>query len=57
MNIDIDKAWGYLNKRTIIPSTVSKMNGQTIKKMEYSINILFNLLDVIYLKKKTLNPE
>ena len=34
MNNNEDKAWEYLKKqRTIIPPTVSKMNGQTFKEM------------------------
>ena len=32
MNNNEEKAWGYLKKqRSIIPPTVSKMNGQTFK--------------------------
>ena len=34
MNNDEAKAWEYLKKqRTIIPPTVSRMNGQTFKEM------------------------
>ena len=34
MNDNEEKAWGYLKKqRSIIPPTVSKMNGQTFKEM------------------------
>ena len=40
MNNNEDKAWEYLKKqRTIIPPTVSKMNGQTFKEMGEGLSV------------------